>query len=458
MNKLYNVLLCLLFLVLPACKETKADAPHRFLNIQEVTSKGGIKAWLVEDPAVPIMTMEFAFEGAGAALDPADKQGIAQLASNTMDEGAGDLESHAFQKLLADNTIGFSFESDRDHFYGTVKTLTKSRDLAFKLTALALTKPRFDAEPVERMRQANLTRIRSAMSDPDWMAARLMNDLAFRGHPYEQNSGGTLTTMQNITPDDLRNFVKTRLTKDRLRIAVSGDITAKELGPALDRMFGDLPAGGTLPEVPDTTIQNGGQMILYKKDIPQTIIEIMQPGIGRDHPDYFAYKVMNHILGGPGFTSRLRDEVREKRGLAYGIDSATVLMDHAKGLSISTSTVTEKTAEVLGLIKKEIGNIKLTPVSDKELADAKSYLIGSMPLALTSTKAIAGMMLGLQLENLPSTYLDTLDQKIEAVTKEDILRIAQEVLQPDKLTIALVGKPPADVVPTRIVETLPNVE
>lgn len=439
------------------CISKTCLASDRLLDIQEVESPGGVKAWLVEDHTLPIVAAAFSFKGAGSDLEPADRQGLARLVSNMLDEGAGPYDSQSFQKILNDNSISLGFSSGRDDFGGSLHTLTKNKALAFTLLHLALSEPRFDAEPLERMRAANLTRIRAAQSDPEWMAARLLNDVAFAGHPYALNSGGTLTTLQKITAEDLRAFASTTLARDNLRVSVAGDITAKELGTVLDAVFGDLPEKADVPPVADLTVQNAGQTVLYKQDIPQAVIETMQPGLGRTDPDYYTGMVMNFILGGSGFGSRLTEEVREKRGLAYGINSSFYDMDHFKGLSISTSTKNESVGDVLDLVRAELKKMRDAPVTAEELASAKSYLIGAFPLELSSTGRIAGLLLDLQLDDLPVTYLDERAEKINKVTAAGVQALAQRLLTPDSLTTVIVGQPEG-ITPTKIVETLPNVD
>ena len=446
------ILIAFVFLVPPAQAEGK-----RFLDIQEVTSPGGITAWLVEDHSVPVIAMSFAFAGAGSALDPADRQGLVQLASNTMDEGAGEYDSQEFQKTLTDHSISLSYSVGRDDYYGSLKTLTRQHELAFDLLRLSLTVPRFDAEPLQRMKDANMARLRSSLSDPDWMAARLMNDVIYAGHPYAQNSGGTLTSLQAITADDLKAYVRDYLSRDRLKIAVTGDIKAAELAVLLDKTFGALPASGKNTVIADITLQNPGMTALYQRDLPQTIIQIAQPGITRKDPDWQAAQVMNFILGSSGFGSRLMEEIREKRGLTYGIYTGFNRLDHANSLNIGTSTRNNKVNEVLSLIKEEWVKMRDTAVSAQELADAKAYLIGSMPLSLSSTGQISGMMLSIMLDDLPSTYLDTVGDKIAAVTQDDVSRVSRRLLDPALLTTILVGNP-ADPAPTKIIESLPNVE
>jgi len=410
----------------------------------------------VEDASVPVIAMQFAFADAGAKHDPADKQGLARMVSNTMDEGAGDLEAQEFQKELRDLATSLRLSSGRDHFSGHVKTISAHKERSFELLRLALTEPRFDAEPIARMRKANQTRIKSSLSDPDWIAARLMNDAAFEGHPYARNSGGTLTSLENITADDLRAFHSSMLGKNNLVVAVAGDITEEELATRLDEIFGALPEV-SVPETSELSLQNPGSVTIYEKDIPQSVIKIMQPGIARDDPDYHTAQVMNYILGRGGFGSRLMEEIREKRGLTYGIYSRLQIMDHFAGLGVSTSTRNENVPEMLDLIRAEFMKMTQTPVDPEELEDARSYLTGSVPLSLTSSGKIAGMLLRLQLDGLPMDSLDQREAAIQAATAQDIQRVSRTILDPGAFVTILVGQPDAPD-NAEIVSELPNVE
>jgi zinc protease len=435
---------------------TPAQARGKLLKIQDVTSETGLSAWLVEDHSVPVISLKFAFKEAGAAQDPADKQGLARLLSNTMDEGAGPLKSHKFQKELRDLAIDLSFGSGRDSFTGNLKTLSAHKDRAFELLRMALTTPRFDEEAVDRMRQANQSRIRSSLSDPDWIAARLSNDLAFADHPYARNSGGTLSSLENITTYDLRTALG-RLGRDNLVIAASGDITAEELGDVIDQIFSTLPSTVNIRRVPNMKLRNQGKSFLYKKDIPQTIIKIMQPGIDRKDPDYHTAQVMNFILGSSGFGSRLTKIIREERGLTYGIYSFFSDMKHIDTLNISTSTKNESAAELLTLVKEEWQKMRDAPVSEEDLQAAKTYLIGSLPLSLTSTDQISGLLLSLQINDLPIDYLERREEIIEQTTVTDVGKVARRLLSAEDFVTILVGQP-ADLDHAEIVDTIPNVE
>jgi zinc protease len=454
---LLGALLIIILIGLIAFFGMRAQAADRFLPIKEVITPGGISVWVVEDHSLPIIAMDFLFLDSGAALDPQDKQGLARLLSNTMDEGAGDLDSQTFQKTLSDNSITLMFNAGRDSFGGELKTLTRNSAKAFELLGLAMNSPRFDEEAVSRMRDGNLARIKSSMSEPDWMAARLLNDRAFQDHPYSKNSGGTLSSLGKITPQDLHDFNNKYLTQDRLLIAVVGDVDVKTLGPAIDSIFGKLPAKGPENMIVDTNIANKGKTYLYEQDIPQTMIEIMLPAFDNKDEDYYVQQVLNYIYGGGGFGSRLMEEVREKNGLTYGIYSSMLDQRHNDAMSISTSTKNGSAKQVLDIIKAEMVRLQNEPVGAKELEDAKSYLTGSMPLSLTSSEQIAGMVISLRARGLPIDYLDTLEKKIRSVTAEDIQRVAKRILKPEETITILVGKPEA-LTNVDVVKELPNVQ
>ncbi len=435
-----------------------ATANSAILDIQQVTSPKGISAWLVQDKTVPVVAMRFAFRGAGAVNDTAELQGLSQMLSNTMDEGAGDMDSKAFQSALENHSISLSFSSGRDDFGGSMVTLTKYQDTAFALLNLAVTKPRFDSDAVGRMQNANLSRLRGQMSDPSWMMARLTNAVVFADHPYAQNSGGTLSSLARITPEILRKKFQSELGRDRLVVAAAGNISAQQLGIALDRIFGDMPATSDVVELTHTTFKNS-ERALYRKDIPQTFITIVLPAIDRSNPDFATAQVMDFILGSSGFGSRLTEIVREKNGLTYGIYSGLSNQDYADLLTISTSTKNESADEVLSLTQDVLTDMAKNKVTEAEIKNAKSYLIGSVPLNMTSNAEIADIMIGLLAAGLPADYLDKREAALRRVTTDDVLRVAKRLLKDDKRQTILVGNPAMDgVSDLRLVTTLPDVK
>lgn len=431
-------LLCtfsLLLLVRPAF------ASDTLLRVIDKSEENGFTLWVAPDHTLPLISIEFALQGEGARNDPDGQVGISQLMSNTLDEGAGDLDAKAFQGTMADNSISLGFWSARDDFGGSVYTLSDHKDIAFNLLDLALNKPLFAEEAVQRMIAANLARLRSDSADPNWMAARLFNATLFAGHPYARNSGGTLASLAALTPDNLRTLHKSVLLRDRLVIAIAGDITpneARQRVQALTRSWAKAAAPDTMPDV---ALPEKAASVLFTLDIPQTMIQIGLPGIAHDDPDYPAAVVMNHIFGGGGFGSRLTETVREKHGLTYGISSDLDTMDKAPLLSISTSTKNESAADVLRYVRESMEALRTTPVSETELNNAKSYLTGSLPLAMTSLRSTAQLMNSLQRDNLPATYLDAYVQSINKVTAADVQRLAKRLLRDDKMQVVLVGKP-----------------
>ena len=296
-------------------------ADDRILNIED-TGQG---FWHVEDHTLPIITIHFAFYGAGAVNDPEGKDGLAQLLSNTLDEGAGNRDAKAFQDALQNHAIELTFTSGRDHFTGKLKTLKRHAPLAFELLKDALMSPRFDEEAVNRMRLANIMRIKSSVSRPEWQASRLMNDVLFNGHPYAKNSGGTLSGLTSITVQDLRNYKDGFFTSDRLKIATAGDITSEEMTVHIKEIFGDLPQGSNaIAEIETVPYPAGPVKAAFASNSPQSVVQMVWPALKKNDPDFHAYKVLNHLLGGGGFSSFLMEEIREKQGLTYGIQSQPV--------------------------------------------------------------------------------------------------------------------------------------
>lgn len=414
--------------------------PALAIDIQQVQSDGGITAWLVEDHSNPLIAVSLGFDG-GASDDPQGKEGLAELASGLLDEGAGDIDSASFQQQLTDNGIDYSFDTSRDAFTGQVRMLTEQRDLAFKLLHLSLTKPRFDSEPVERIRQQLLVEIDDRLSDPATIGARAISRTLFKDHPYGRPRMGTIDSMRAITAADLHEFVRQHFTRDRLHLVVVGDIKAAALKPLLDATFGDLPAKSDLPPVGEATLDTPGGVMVVDREIPQSIINFAQKGIKRDDPDFFAAYVANYILGGGGFSSRLMAEVREKRGLAYGIDTDLLTYDHAGLIWGEVQTVNQRAADTIAIIRAQWQKMRDSGPTAAEVASAKTYLLGSYPRLFTSTMGTSGALLGIQMDGLGIDYIHRRQDEIAKVTPADVARVAKKLLDPGQLLFAVVGRP-----------------
>lgn len=415
--------------------------PALAVDIQRVISPGGIEAWLVEQHTIPLIAMNFAFRG-GTRLDPKGKEGLGNLMSGLLDEGAGALDAAAFQERLEAHAIRLGFSINRDSFRGSLETLSEHRVEAFALLRLALTEPRFDPEPVERIRAQILAGLALEAEDPNQIASKAFFATAFPDHPYGRPLHGQPDTVAKLTVADLRAFQAAQLTTDRLFIGVVGDITAAELATQLDAIFGSLPAhadtGSATAADPGFTT---GQTALIARDIPQTVMMFGLPGLLRKDPDFIPAYVMNYILGGGGFNSRLTEEIRAKRGLAYSVYSYLVPLDEAGLYLGGVATQNARAGETLDLIRAELGRMRNEGVSAEELNNAKTYLIGSYPLRFDSNAKIAAQLLGIQLQELGIDYFDKRNDLIAAVTSADIRRVAERLLDPASLSLVAVGEP-----------------
>lgn len=426
---------CLVALVLLV-----APAPARAIDVATIKSPDGLTAWLVQDNANPMVTIHFAFEG-GAALDPEGKAGLAYMVSGLLDEGAGDLDSQAFQRELAGRAIELSFDAGRDSFSGTLKTLTENLDEALGLLRLALSEPRFDTDAVERIRGQVLAGLRYEQNDPQTIARRAWFAAVFQDHPYRNAVEGTPETVAAITVEDLKTFARKHLTRDRLMIGIAGDLAPDQVAALLDRTFRDLPATSDLPAVADATPHADGRTLVLEQDVPQSVALFGHAGLARSDPDWYAAYVINYILGGGGFSSRLVEEVRETRGLAYTVYSYLMPYDHAPVWLGGVGTSNARMGESLDLIRATWARMAAEGPTEQELTDAKTYLTGAWPLRFTSTGAIAGILVAMQKEGLPPSYLDDRNAYIAAVTLEDARRVAARLMDADALTTVVVGRP-----------------
>jgi len=409
------------------------------VDVQRVTA-GGVEAWLVEDHSNPIIAVGIAFRG-GAALDPQGKAGLANMAAALIDEGAGDLDSQAFQRRLEDLAIRLRFDAGPDSLGGSLRTLTENRDAAFDLLRLALTRPRFDAEPVARIRGQIAAGIRQSAEDPDHVADERFFAAMFPDHAYGRPVEGTLDSIAAITADDLHDLVGRRLARDNLVVGVVGDITREELAKLLQTTFADLPATAAPTRVADVSPATTGATIVVDTPARQSAIVFGQRGLRRDDPDFYAATVLNHILGGGSFTSRLYDQVREKRGLAYSVHTALDPLDHAALIVGGAGTANERAGETVAVIREQWRRMAEEGVTDHELTDAKTYLTGSFPLRFTSSDRIARILVAMQMEDLGIDYLDRRNGLIEAVTLDDVNRLAATLLDPAALTFVVAGQP-----------------
>lgn len=409
------------------------------VNIQEVTSPGGLKAWLVEEPSIPFVALDVRFRG-GASLEGPDKRGAINLMTALLEEGAGAMDARAFARAAEGLASSFRFSVDDDALAVSAQFLTENQDASVALLKEALQNPRFDAEAIDRVRGQVLSGIRSSEKDPDDIARKTMDGLLYGDHPYGSSLSGSVETVTALTRDDLVAAHADVLARDRVFIGAVGDITPDALGLLLDDLLGGLPEkGAAMPAVAEVRIPSGVTVVDFPT--PQSVAIFAQKGIKQKDDDWFAATVMNQVLGGGSFESRLMDEVREKRGLTYGVYSYLAPMDLAETFQGSVSSANDRIGEAISVIRDEWVKMAEKGVTQQELDDAKTYITGSYPLRFDGNQRIASILVGMQMLDLPIDYIPTRNDKVEAVTLEDVQRVAGELLDPEGLAFVVVGQP-----------------
>lgn len=409
------------------------------IDIQTVTSPGGIKAWLIEDHNIPFTALEIRFRG-GTALDQPGKRGAVNLMTALIEEGTGDLDSPAFARARDSLAASFSFGADEDAVSVSARFLTENRDQALDLLRRALVEPSFPPEAVDRVRGQVLANIRSDEKDPGSLAGRMLRAMAFGDHPYASPGDGTAETVAALTRDDIVAAHAATLARDRIYVAAAGDISAADLGAVLDALFSGLPASGApLPDRAPMNLTGGVTVVDFPG--PQSTVLFAHEGMKRDDPDFFAASILNEIMGGGRFGARLMTEVREKRGLTYGIGSYLVGYDQAELYMGQFATANGTVAEAIEVVRGEWARMAAQGVTPEELETAKTYMTGSYPLRFDGNGSIANILVGMQMIGLEADYPKTRNDKVNAVTIEDVQRVAARLYQPQALRFVVVGQP-----------------
>ena len=410
------------------------------IDIKEVTTPLGIKAWLVEDKSAPVVALSFSFAG-GTASDPDGQSGVTSLMATLLTDGAGPLDAQAFRRRQEDAAASLGFGASLDRLSGTLRVLSANRDEGFELLRLALVQPRFDPDMVNQRRAQTIAGLNQAEQRPQSVAGRTLMTTLFAGHPYANNPEGTREDLKALSPAQLKQRAATLLVRSGLIVSAVGDIGEAELARQLDRTFGGLVIGAVPPLPPEWKPPTKPRTIVVERPVPQSTALMALPGIARDDPDWYSAVVMNHILGGGGQQSRLFNEVREKRGLAYGVSSSLRTYKRAALLVISTASANERVAEAIRIVRAELTRMRTEGVTEQELADAKTYLSGALALSLDSSGSVASLMHSLQIDGLSPDHLVRREALIAAVKLDSVRRVARRLLRDDAMTTVVVGKP-----------------
>ena len=409
------------------------------VEIQEVTSPGGIEAWLVEERSIPFAALEIRFRG-GTSLDAPGKEGATNLMMALLEEGAGDLDAQGFAAARESLAASFRFEAHGDAVSVSARFLTENRAEAVALLRTALMEPLFEDAAVERVRAQVLSGIRSDATDPNRIASRTFDTLAYGDHPYARPSDGTLASVTALTRDDLVAAHQGAMARDRIYVGAVGDIGPEELGAILDELLGDLPeTGAPIPGEAEFLLPGGVSVVPF--DTPQSVALFGHSGIARDDPDFFAAFVANEIFGGSGFQSRLMQEVRVDRGLTYGIGTWLVNMDLSELVMGQVASANDRMAETIEVVKSEWARIAEEGVTEAELDAAKTYLTGAYPLRFDGNGPIARILVGMQMDGLTPDYIETRNDKVNAVTLADVERVVKRIYRPEDLHFVVVGQP-----------------
>ena len=409
------------------------------IDVQEVTSPLGFKAWLVEDHTIPFMSLRLGFKG-GASLDRAGKRGSVNLMMALLEEGTDDLDARGFAREVDELAASFNFDASGDSVSVSARMLSENRDAAIALLKGAVAAPNFDQVAIDRVKGQVLSILQSDLKDPNEIAQTAFNKAAFGDHPYGSTLSGTAVSIESLTRKDIQNAHRDTMARDRVFVSAVGDITAEELGALMDTLLEDLPETGTaMPERVEFGLKPGITVVPY--ETPQSVALFGHRGIKRDDPDFFAAFIASNILGGGGLDSRLMEEVRDKRGLTYGVYSFLSARDHAELVVGQVASANDRVGAAIDVIKDEWARLVNEGVSQEELDVTKTYLTGAYPLRFDGNGPIANILVGMQMQGLSKDYINTRNDNVNAVTLKEINRVIKDVYLPDDLHFTVVGKP-----------------
>ncbi|SIS54800.1 zinc protease [Roseivivax lentus] len=426
-------------IVLTAAACLWAAAASAAVEVQEVTTEAGFEAWLVEEPSIPFVSLELRFKG-GASLDPEGKRGVTNLMTGLLEEGAGDLDARAFAQAKEALAATFHYDAGDDALAITAQVLTENRDAAMALLRESLLEPRFDADAIERVKAQVMSSIQSDQTDPDAIVGKEAMRILYGDHPYGSAKKGTTDSVAALTRDDIVAAWQAALATDRVYIAAAGDISAEELSALVDTLLAGLPKVG--PALPDAVeVSTAAETVVVPFETPQSVALFGHRAIPRDDPDFFAAFVMNQVLGAGGFESRLMEEVRDKRGLTYGVYSYIANRDYSDMMMGRVASANDRIAEAIAVIRDEWRRMAEEGVTEEELEAAKTFLTGAYPLRFDGNGAIANILVGMQMQDLTPDYIATRNDRVEAVTVADVRRVAARVMLPEELLFVVVGQP-----------------
>ena len=410
-----------------------------FATIQQFVTPGGVSVWLVEEPSIPILSLRMAWQ-AGTANDPEGMEGLTNAMVYHMNEGAGDLDAQAFFKGMEELNMSFSCGAGDESTYCNASMLTDNAADSFDMIALAFAEPRFDDGPFERYQREQEVSLQTRETNAQYLAGRARIAALYPDHPYARNRSAE--SLAAITQDAMRAQKDLLMVQDGMLVTAVGAISPEELAPLIDKAIAGLPEGSVTVETENVSLaQAADAPITVELPQPQSLVTFAAPAMDREHPDFFTAVVLNYTFGGGGFESRLMKDLRVEKGLTYGVYTSVNAGEKLQLWSGGGQTKNESAGEFISAVKANMTKMIEDGMTEEELADAKAYLIGSYPLSFDSNAKIAGNMMGLRLDGRAVDSFDKRNAKIEAVTLEDVNRVAREYLSPENFTFVVVGEP-----------------
>ncbi len=410
------------------------------LNIKRMTLSNGAVLLVSEQHQLPMVTMSIAFD-AGSRRDPKGKEGLAALTASSLTLGTTKLTSTEFNQKTDFMGSAVSVGASRDYATASMTTLKKYEDDTLQLLEGTLTDPGLRPADIERKRAEIVAGIKAEEEDPGYVASVAFTKLLFGpDSPYGHLSQGSADSVAKLTPEDVRKFYAEYYKIGSAVIAVAGDVKADEIKAKLEKAFASLH--GTVapqPELGAPVVAPGLHPDLIDRNVQQANVIIGFGGIARSNPDYYRVLVMNYMVGGGGFASRLTKVVRSEKGLAYSVGSGMSAGKFPGGFEAVLQTKNQSAQEAIGLVLQVLREMQEKPVSDTELQGAKKFLIGSFPLKIDKLSSLTSFMLQVELYGLGLDYADRYPKLISEVTKDDVLAAAKKYLHPDAAIVVAVA-------------------
>jgi zinc protease len=409
------------------------------INPVRFVMPNGLTVLVQEQHALPIVQIH-ALIKAGAAHDPADKAGLANLVAGLLDEGTTTRSANQIGEQIEFVGGALQAKAGEDFTTASARVLKKDIELGFDLLSDILLHPTFADHELERVRSQILGEIQSEKDDPGQVAGKAFKQVVFPSHPYRWPITGTEETLPKIKRADVVQFYTREYTPNQTILTIVGDITADQARAQLAKRFGAWKRvdNGARTLAPPHQLEKS-VVKLIEKDLTQATILMGHVGISRTNPDYYAVTVMNYILGAGGFSSRLMDSIRDNQGLAYHVGSHFEANLMPGPFIVSLQTRNEAANQAITGVVTELNRIREAPVTDQELSEAKSYLIGSFPLRVDTISKLSEVLALVELYGLGLDYFTRYPKLIEQVTKEDVLRAAKQYLHPTRYALVVVA-------------------